>query len=70
MPTDHPRIMKAQETFKVWSELEKELIELQKSLNKGDSPAIYEQLKHLVTGFTPDADIVDWIAASRKNSFR
>jgi FlaA1/EpsC-like NDP-sugar epimerase len=70
MPTEHPRIMKAQETFKVWSELEKELIELQKSLNKGDSLAIYEQLKHLVTGFTPDADIVDWIAASRKNGFK
>jgi FlaA1/EpsC-like NDP-sugar epimerase len=70
IPTEHPRIMKAQETFKVWSELEKELIELQKSLNKGDSLAIYEQLKHLVTGFTPDADIVDWIAASRKNGFK
>jgi FlaA1/EpsC-like NDP-sugar epimerase len=70
MPTEHPRIMKAQETFKVWSQLEKELIELEKSLNKGDSPAIYEQLKHLVTGFTPDADIVDWITASRKNSFK
>jgi FlaA1/EpsC-like NDP-sugar epimerase len=70
MPTEHPRIMKAQETFKVWSELEKELTKLEKSLNKGDSPAIYEQLKHLVTGFTPDADIVDWITASHKNSFK
>jgi FlaA1/EpsC-like NDP-sugar epimerase len=62
MPTEHPRIMKAQETFKAWVELEKELNTLQGSLNAGDAQAIYEQLKYLVTGFTPDTDIVDWIA--------
>jgi FlaA1/EpsC-like NDP-sugar epimerase len=62
MPTEHPRIMKAQETFKAWSELEKELITLQESLNAGDAQAIYKQLKHLVTGFTPDTEIVDWMA--------
>jgi FlaA1/EpsC-like NDP-sugar epimerase len=60
--TDHPRIMKAQENFKTWSELEKELISLQELLNAGDVKAIYEQLKHLVTGFTPDTEIVDWIS--------
>jgi hypothetical protein len=54
--------MKAQETFKAWAELEKELMTLQGSLNAGDTQSIYEQLKHLVTGFTPDAEIVDWIA--------
>jgi FlaA1/EpsC-like NDP-sugar epimerase len=63
MPTEHPRIMKAQETFKPWCELEKELITLQESLNAGDAQAIYKHLQHLVTGFTPDTDIVDWIAA-------
>jgi FlaA1/EpsC-like NDP-sugar epimerase len=62
MPTEHPRIMKAQETFKDWPELEKELITLQESLNVGDAQSIYKHLKHLVTGFTPDKDIVDWIA--------
>jgi FlaA1/EpsC-like NDP-sugar epimerase len=62
MPTEHPRIMKAQETFKAWSELEKELITLQVSLNAGDAQSIYNQLKQLVTGFTPDAGIVDWIS--------
>jgi hypothetical protein len=54
--------MKAQETFKAWSELEKELITLQVSLNAGDAQSIYNQLKQLVTGFTPDAGIVDWIS--------
>ncbi len=62
MPTEHPGIMKAQETFIAWSELEKELITLQESLNAGDAQAIYKHLKHLVAGFTPDKDIVDWIA--------
>jgi len=62
MPTEHPKIMKAQETFKSWAELEKELTILQESLNSGDAKAIYHQLKQLVTGFAPDAEIVDWIA--------
>jgi len=62
MHTVHPRIMKAKENFKAWAELEKELITLQGSLNTSDAQAIYEQLKNLVTGFTPDTEIVDWIA--------
>jgi FlaA1/EpsC-like NDP-sugar epimerase len=62
MPTEHPRIMKAHETFKAWSEFEKELIILQASLNAGEVHAIYDQLKQLVNGFTPDTEIVDWIA--------
>lgn len=63
MPTEHPRIMKAQETFKSWPELEKELSTLQGSLNACDVRAVYEQLKQLVTGFTPDTEIVDWIVS-------
>jgi hypothetical protein len=43
------------------------LITLQGSLNAGDAQSIYDQLKNLVTGFTPDAKIVDWIAISEKN---
>ncbi len=65
MLTDHPRIIKAQERFKAWSELEQELMTLQESLNTNDAPAIYEHLKQLVTGFTPDAEIVDWISKSK-----
>jgi FlaA1/EpsC-like NDP-sugar epimerase len=62
MPTEHPRIMKAQETFKAWAELQKELVALQDELNVGDTQAIYEILKGLVSGFKPDPEIVDWIA--------
>jgi FlaA1/EpsC-like NDP-sugar epimerase len=60
MPSDHPKIMKAQETFKAWNELEKELLLLHKSLIVSNAPAIYQQLKELVTGFSPDAEIIDF----------
>lgn len=65
MLTDHPRIMKAQEAFKTWPELEKELIALQELLNTADVQAIYDHLKRLVTGFRPEHEIVDHIS-SRK----
>jgi len=61
MPTEHPRIMRAQEEFKAWAELDKDLIKLEALLNAGDAPAIYKQLEYLVTGFTPDNDIVDFV---------
>jgi hypothetical protein len=38
------------------------LMILQGSLNASDAQSIYEQLKQLVTGFTPDAEIVDFIS--------
>ncbi len=63
IPTEHPRIMKAQESFKVWPELEKDLFKLQEILDTGDVQAILRQLKNMVTGFTPNAKIVDWIAS-------
>lgn len=64
-PTEHPKIMRAQETFKTWAELEKELSTLQESLNTGDVQSIYEQLKYQVSGFTPDSEIVDFISSCK-----
>jgi len=62
MPTQHSRIMKAQETYLPLDQLQVELSKLEKSLNSNDVPAIYQQLQKLVTGFIPDSSIVDWIA--------
>jgi len=62
MPTEHPRIMKAQETYLPWDQLQAELNTLEQSLNSADAPAIYQQLQKLVTGFVPDSSIVDWMA--------
>jgi FlaA1/EpsC-like NDP-sugar epimerase len=66
MPTMHPRIMKAQEPFLVWHELEKELDVLQGFLKHGDANATLEQLKYLVTGFIPETKIVDWFHLNLK----
>jgi FlaA1/EpsC-like NDP-sugar epimerase len=65
MSTEHPRIMKAQETFKDWPELEKELTILLSLLNASDARAVYEHLKNLVFGFTPDKEIVDFISCRK-----
>lgn len=62
MPTQHSRIMKAQETYLPWDQLQAELNKLEQSLNSADTPAIYQKLQKLVTGFVPDSSIVDWIA--------
>jgi FlaA1/EpsC-like NDP-sugar epimerase len=67
-PTEHPKIMKAQETFKIWLDLEKELIALQGLLNAGNTQAIYKQLQFLVTGFTPENEIVDLISLAENSS--
>jgi FlaA1/EpsC-like NDP-sugar epimerase len=62
MPTQHSRIMKAQEAYLPWDHLQAELNKLEQSLNSADAPAIYQQLKNLVTGFVPDSSIVDWVS--------
>jgi FlaA1/EpsC-like NDP-sugar epimerase len=62
MPTQHSRIMKAQETYLPWAQLHAELSALEQSLNSANAPAIYQQLQKLVTGFVPDSEVVDLIA--------
>jgi FlaA1/EpsC-like NDP-sugar epimerase len=62
MSTQHSRIMKAQETYLPWDELQTELNKLEQLLNGADAPAIYQQLQKLVTGFVPDSEVVDLIA--------
>jgi FlaA1/EpsC-like NDP-sugar epimerase len=59
--TEHPRIMKAQETFMIWPDLEKELIKLQGALNENNVEAVHEQLRYLVNGYTSHDDIVDFV---------
>lgn len=59
--TSHPRIMKAQEVFIPWGELEIELFCLHQSILAADIESVYQQLVKLINGFCPDSDIVDWI---------
>jgi len=60
-PTLHPRIMKAQEEFLPWAQLETRLAELDLALQHNDVPTIRLQMQHLVPGYTPSEAIVDWV---------
>ena len=59
--TTHPRVMKAQEDFLPWAQLEDDLRTLEMLLNVNDVGAIRTMMKTLVSGYTPIANIVDWI---------
>jgi len=59
--TQHPRILKANENFLPWRELEQQLKSLQLALSVNDVPVIRRFLKQLVTGYQPDSDVVDWV---------
>jgi FlaA1/EpsC-like NDP-sugar epimerase len=60
-PTSHSRIMKAQEEFIPWSELEDKLKALEMALNVNDVGVIRLMMEKLVTGYTPSDEIVDWV---------
>jgi FlaA1/EpsC-like NDP-sugar epimerase len=66
IPTEHLKILKAQEVYLPWDQLQAELIVLEKSLSNANIPAIYKYLKKLVSGFTPDSTIVDYIDSSTR----
>jgi len=59
--TTHPRVMKAQEEFLPWTRLEDDLKTLEMLLNVNDVGAIRTKMETLVSGYTPSANIVDWI---------
>jgi FlaA1/EpsC-like NDP-sugar epimerase len=53
-PTDHSKIMKANEEFLFWGDLQKELENLKVVLDTHDSRLIKEILKKLVPGYQPN----------------
>ena len=60
-PTSHPQIMKAQEEFIPWSELEGKLKALEMALNQNDVGVIRMMMENLVIGYKPNDVIVDWV---------
>jgi len=60
-PTSHPRIMKAREDYLPWSLLEGKLSDLRTMLDAHDVPASRRMLKELVSGYSPDEEIADWV---------
>jgi len=60
-PTSHPRIMKAQDDFIAWEQLESELNALESALAASDVTRVRSLMEKLVSGYAPAAGIVDWI---------
>lgn len=58
-PTKHPMIMRADERFLPWNELEQELQKLMNAARTGDCIFIRQLLGELVDGYKPQGDIVD-----------
>ena len=59
--TQHPRIMRANEQFLNWPELEEGLNALSIAMSMNDVPKIRTQLEQLVSGYQPIGEVVDWI---------
>ena len=60
-PTQHPRILKAQEKFMPWEQLQGQLHSFNLALSVNDVPLIRSFLQKLVTGYQPSDDVVDWV---------
>ena len=64
-PTEHPRIMRAVEDCLEWPRLAPRLDQLDALLCRQDAHAIRLLVAGLVTDFTPNDTIVDWIDSAR-----
>ena len=64
MSTEHPMIMRANESELPWTELEARLVELEEACRGSNVGRIRELLEQTVEGFSPDQDIADlaWLA--------
>jgi FlaA1/EpsC-like NDP-sugar epimerase len=60
-PTLHPRILKAQEKFVPWEQLQDGLKSLELALSVNDVPMIKGFLKQLVYEYQPSKTVVDWV---------
>ena len=60
-PTQHPRIMKAQEQFLSWPLLEPKLNALSLAMSVNDVSLIRGLLQQLVSGYQPSGEVVDWV---------
>jgi len=66
--TIHSKIYRANERFIPLVELEKHLSFLHQCLLVGDVPNTYKFLLRIISGFTPDAEIVDYFSRKKSNN--
>ena len=61
IPTQHPRIMKAQEPYLPWAQLQQSLGALHVAKGVNDVALIRGLLQQLVSGYEPSGEVVDWV---------
>ena len=59
--TEHPKILRAKESFLPWPDLEREFKKIKDALDADDVSAVREILRRLVGDYCPNGDIVDWV---------
>jgi FlaA1/EpsC-like NDP-sugar epimerase len=64
--TEHPRVMKAHESFIEWIELQRKLQDLLAALNANDMVLIRKMLVMLVSGYHPNSEIADWVFTEKE----
>ena len=65
LPTEHPMIMRAHEDYVPWDELKGLLRALVDAIKADDFLRVRELLQQMVSGYTPEAEIVDLIYRQR-----
>ena len=60
-PTQHARIMKANEEYLAWPQLQERLESLLMAMSVNDVPLIRNFLSQLVQGYEPSGEVVDWV---------
>jgi Predicted nucleoside-diphosphate sugar epimerases len=65
LPTQHPMIMSANEDFLLWEKLTERLSVLLKAVEDEDFTRVRQLLRELVSGYTPESEIVDWVYQQR-----
>jgi FlaA1/EpsC-like NDP-sugar epimerase len=63
-PTQHARIMKAQEDMLRWSELQSLLESLEEAMELNDVATLRALLQVCVQGYQPAGEVVDWLHSS------
>lgn len=66
LPTLHPKIMRAQDPFFTWADLEPNLSSLRSLLDQYDVVSVLALLNKLVCGFQHSGEIVDWVYVRNK----
>ena len=66
-PTDHSRILKAQEDFLPIEIINNNLREITSAEERSDVTQLKELLKSVVTGFTPEEEVSDLLTIQKEN---